>query len=96
MMDNEILDLRIEIDKIDMDILSLLNRRAELVMKIGEFKHAKGIHVRDLNREENLIAKLCECNQGPFSNDQISFIWREIIKHCCDLQTGLIEKSKTC
>lgn len=72
--------LRIGIDEIDDQILQLLNRRAALVRKVGEVKAKRpGAPFYVPSREQAIFERLAEKNDGPFSNEAIRRIFREII-----------------
>ena len=57
--------LREDIDKVDAELLRLLNQRAELVLKVGELKKANNLAVVHADREKILLARLCAENSGP-------------------------------
>ena len=48
--------LRENIDKVDAELLRLLNQRAELVLKVGELKKANNLAVVHADREKVLLA----------------------------------------
>lgn len=50
--------LRKEIDKVDGEIILLLNRRIQLVMSIRKLKKLHGLPIEDLSREEEIISGL--------------------------------------
>ncbi len=56
--DAELDELRGRIDELDHQMLSLLKRRAEVVMLVGDLKREKKLHVYDPKREEKLLARL--------------------------------------
>jgi chorismate mutase-like protein len=71
---------RQEIDRLDSQILELLNRRAECAMEIGRVKRQNGqpIHVPD--RERAVLTRLSEENRGPLSADSIHEVFRAIFE----------------
>jgi len=71
--------LREQIDRIDTQVLTLLNRRARLVTRIGHLKNRSQANVYVPSRERQIFARLAELNSGPLSNDAIRAIYREII-----------------
>jgi chorismate mutase/prephenate dehydratase len=76
----ELASLRGQIDEIDAEILTLLNRRATYVQRVGELKQGgrKGpIYVAA--RERDLVSALVEANPGPFPSVAIPHVFREII-----------------
>ena len=58
-MPNEELErLREEIDRVDAELVELLNKRLQLVDEIGALKRGQGLPVRDRAREEELLARI--------------------------------------
>ena len=58
-MPNEELErLREEIDRVDAELVELLNKRLQLVDEIGALKRGQGLPVRDRAREEELLAHI--------------------------------------
>ena len=70
---------REQIDRIDAQILNLLNRRANLAMRIGQVKSRDQAVVYVPSRERQVFARLTALNKGPLSNEAIHAIYREII-----------------
>ncbi|HXG19370.1 MAG TPA: prephenate dehydratase [Methylomirabilota bacterium] len=71
--------LREQIDRIDAQVLNLLNRRARLAMRIGQLKNQERASVYAPGRERQVLARLMELNPGPLSNEAIRAIYREVI-----------------
>lgn len=71
--------LREEIDKIDSEILKLLNARSELALKIGEIKKIYNLPVYDPEREKKIIERLIKENSGPLDNNAIIRLFERII-----------------
>ncbi len=69
---------RERIDRIDRQIVSLLNRRAALAKKIGQVKQSMGLDVYDPAREEAILARLEKDNTGPFPSPSLTAIFREM------------------
>jgi chorismate mutase/prephenate dehydratase len=69
---------REKIDRIDRQLVTLLNRRAALARKIGEIKKKKGLDVYDPSREDAILAALERENPGPFPPESLTAIFREI------------------
>jgi len=81
--------LRKLIDELDRELLGLLNRRGEIVMKIRELKKENDVGVYDPVRESQIEKRLRELNTGPLSDDSVLRIYREIISACRALQRPL-------
>ena len=84
--ENDLVQLRGEIDTIDKQILELLNQRAEVVLEIGEFKKKNDLGVYDPNREKQIEKNLAEMNNGPMPDKSVINIFRAIISACRELQ----------
>jgi chorismate mutase-like protein len=72
-------ELRHEIDAVDTQILSLLQRRLELVFKVGEVKRENGVKVYDPERERQMLARLSDLAAPPLSPDTVRRIFERII-----------------
>jgi chorismate mutase/prephenate dehydratase len=83
----ELLALRDRIDSIDRELLSLLNRRAEVALQVGEVKKKEGSVAFRPEREAQVIQGLKRVNQGPLLSDSVAPIWREIMSACRALET---------
>ena len=79
-------DLRQQISKNSVDILDLLNRRAELALKILAEKRRLDLPVFDPEREEQLLAEIVGHNQGPLPDAVIAELFRKIIETSRELQ----------
>ena len=79
-------NLREDIDKVDAELLRLLNQRAELVLKVGELKKANNLAVVHADREKILLARLCERNSGPLPKEMVVQLFQQIIDTLKQLQ----------
>lgn len=77
-MSNVFGKFRDEIDRIDAEILRLLNRRMECAMEVGRIKLSKGIPLFHPEREQLVAQRLSELNTGPLSEESLRSIYREI------------------
>ena len=57
--------LRAEIDRIDKDLVGLLNRRSEIAVQIGQIKQAQGLDIWSSSREDEVVARAIEASRGP-------------------------------
>ena len=78
--------LRIQIDSLDQQLLSLLNQRAKVAEEVGEIKRAEGSPFFRPDRVAQVIAKIERSNQGPLLNAHVAAIWREIMSACLALE----------
>jgi len=72
---------RMDIDKVDQGLVELLNKRAEIVMKIKRMKEKHNIPLYDARREEDLINNIVKYNKGPLYNDNIIQIFESIFRN---------------
>jgi len=79
-------ELRVQIDSLDQQLLSLLNQRANVAEKVGEIKRAEGSPFFRPDRVAQVIAKIEKANQGPLLNAHVAAIWREIMSACLALE----------
>jgi chorismate mutase/prephenate dehydratase len=89
MAEKEIHRLRDEIDQIDRTILKALSLRGKKVVEIGKIKKALRSRFYVPEREENILNHLKRQNAGPFSNDAIQTIFREILSASLALESPL-------
>ncbi len=79
-------DLRLQIDAIDQQLLTLLNRRALVAEKVGEVKKREGTAFFRPDRVAQVIDKIQLANPGPLKNPHVAAIWREIMSACLALE----------
>lgn len=77
---------RVQIDKLDVQILKLINERAELASKIGKVKSETNDSVFSPAREEEVLGNVLAANKGPLPEVTVRAIYREIISGSRALQ----------
>jgi len=82
-------ELRKEIDSLDDQILSLLNRRARAAIEVGKIKEDQNLRFYVPEREVEILRRLSEHNPGPFPNEALKSIYREIISASLSLEKPL-------
>ncbi|GJL78513.1 MAG: prephenate dehydratase [Nitrospinaceae bacterium] len=87
----DIQDLREKIDKIDDQLLKLINRRAALAIQIGQEKSKKNKanHFHVPHRERAIIRRLTDNNQGPFPDESVETVFREVFSATLALEKPL-------
>jgi len=75
----EIEKLRKKIDRIDSQILELINERARTALEIGRHKRDKKLFFYNPEREREILEKISGLNEGPFPAESVKSIYREII-----------------
>jgi chorismate mutase/prephenate dehydratase len=79
-------EYREKIDNFDIEIVELLNKRAEYAIKIGKFKKSSKREIIDYNREKDVISNILNANKGRFPENDLINIYREIIAATRKLQ----------
>ena len=82
-------DWRVEIDKIDAELLRLLNARAEIAVRVGETKRIEGLSVLNRGREREVIERARRANRGPLDDEAVERLFRAVIRESRRLQTQL-------
>ena len=78
--------LRDEIDTLDKSIIKLVNDRAKVSLKILQEKQRLNLQIYDPQREEQVLQKVMQENNGPFSAEQIKSIFKVIVESCRNVQ----------
>ena len=78
--------LRTQIDRLDAELLSLLNQRARVAEEVGELKRHEGTPFFRPDRVAQVIAKVQASTPGPLQNQHVASIWREIMSACLALE----------
>jgi len=79
-------ELREQIDRIDGEILTLLNERAEAGMEVGKIKQSQNAVIYVPEREKAILSKLMDKNTGPLTDEAVKAIYREIISSIRSLE----------
>lgn len=79
-------NLRSEIDRIDKDLVRLLNRRAEVALSIGQVKQRQGLEVWSPAREDEVISRALSGSEGPLPHETLRLIFRELMSGSRALQ----------
>ena len=92
MSDETINNPRGEIDAIDRELLRLLNKRAEIALRVGAAKAAGETPLCDPNREKEVLSRLREENNGPLDERSIDNIFQRIIDESLQLQQKTFQR----
>ena len=79
-------NLRVQIDKLDLHILKLVNERAAVAAEIGKVKNDHGSDVFSPAREEEVLQNVLQANKGPLDTSTVRAIFREIMSGSRALQ----------
>ena len=81
--------LRSQVDKLDQQLLKLVNERASLAAEIGQLKTDHGGEVFSPAREEEVLQNVLLSNKGPLDNATVRAIFRELMSGSRALQKVL-------
>lgn len=90
-LQDELAGVRSEIDRIDGELLNLLNLRARCAQKVGEIKARHGAegYIYRPEREAQVLRRLQDINTGPLPSENITFFFREVMSACLSLEDPL-------
>ena len=77
---------RAEIDRIDLELLALLNRRTVEVEQIGSIKKQSDLPIYEPKREDEVFRNVLSQNSGPLPADAVRRIFERIIDEMRTLQ----------
>lgn len=78
-MDPELAALRDAIDGLDREILELVAKRVEVVLRVGDYKRERGLKVYDPSREREVLDMLCALGRPPLTAPTIRRIFERLI-----------------
>ena len=78
---------REQIDRLDDDLLKLLNQRAALARQIGHIKGEEAVLRPE--REAQVLRRMAEANLGPLSGDGVTQLFTEIMSQCRALEAPI-------
>jgi chorismate mutase/prephenate dehydratase len=71
------------------DLVTVMNRRAEIATRIGHVKDQQGLEVWSPAREEEVLAKAVAASKGPLPPETLRLIFRELMSGSRSLQQTL-------
>jgi chorismate mutase len=72
-------DWRKEIDRIDEELVRLLNERSKCAIELGRIKREMGLPIYSPDRETEVISHVTNVNSGPLDPDAIRRLFERII-----------------
>jgi 3-deoxy-7-phosphoheptulonate synthase/chorismate mutase len=79
-------ELRSRLDEINLQLLNLMSKRGAIVKEIGEIKKKQGVQKFDPVREREMLEQLVKHNTGPFDDETIRHLFKQIFKASLELQ----------
>jgi len=86
-------ELRSEIDRINRELLALLAERGRIAQEIGRIQTALDLPHYDPVREAEMLDYLTRENPGPFPNETIKHLFKEIFKASLTLEEAEDQKA---
>lgn len=86
---NKLKKIRNRIDSTDRKLLALLNKRADLALEVKKEKRGQASNVYVPEREAEVFGRIIAGNKGPFPDDSVKAVFREIISASRALQAPL-------
>lgn len=88
-VDEQLAKLRQQIDGIDQQLLDLISARARCAQEVAAVKKNGGDSIADFyrpEREAQVLRRVMENNNGPFANEEVARLFREIMSACLALE----------
>jgi chorismate mutase len=79
-------ELRSRVDEVDRELIRILNERARIVQEMVEIKAQAGKPLFDPKREEEILRKVAEVNEGPIYDSSMREIFEIILHRIRDLE----------
>ncbi|PYJ03466.1 MAG: chorismate mutase, partial [Verrucomicrobia bacterium] len=77
------------IDKLDGQIVKLLNERTKHVLAIGEIKLKAGEEIYAPDRERAVLQRVSRKNHGPMTDNCLRAVYREVMSSALSLQKSM-------
>ena len=74
--------VRRQIDRLDEQLLRLVNRRARLALEIGRIKKRRKWPVFDAAREAAVLRHMARTNRGPLSAGAVKHVILAVLSEC--------------
>jgi chorismate mutase / prephenate dehydratase len=81
--------LRSKIDRLDQELVKLMNERAKIALEIGKLKHSCGISAYAPAREDEVLSRASELSTGPLADRSVRAVFRELISGSRALEKSL-------
>ncbi|MEY2427530.1 MAG: chorismate mutase / prephenate dehydratase [Verrucomicrobiota bacterium] len=77
------------IDKLDNQIVKLLNERTKHILAVGEIKLKAGEEIYAPHRERAVLQRISRNNPGPITSESLRAIYREIMSSALSLEKSM-------
>ena len=89
---DDLAEWRKQIDKIDQELLRLLNQRSRCAQEIGRHKKGLGLPVRSPERESEILRNVVKANSGPLDDAAVRRLFERIIDEARWLERHAVEE----
>lgn len=83
---------RDEIDRLDEQLVKLLNARSECAIELGRLKRELGLPIYSPDREREVIAHVTGINNGPLDRGAVRRLFERIIDESRSIERATVEK----
>ena len=90
--DLNIEDWRDEIDRLDEQLVKLLNARSQCAIELGRIKRELGLEIYSPDREREVIAHVTSINPGPLDRTAVRRLFERIIDESRRIERVTVEK----
>jgi chorismate mutase len=90
--DLNIEDWRDEIDRLDEQLVKLLNARSQCAIELGRIKRDLGLAIYSPDREREVIAHVTGINPGPLDRTAVRRLFERIIDESRRIERVTVEK----
>ena len=87
----DLADWRKRIDALDVELVRLLNERAQCVSELGKIKRAHHLNLYDPVRETEVFRNVLAHNTGPLKDDALGRIFERIIDESRRLERTVMQ-----
>jgi len=91
-IDLKIEDWRDEIDRLDEQLVKLLNARSQCAIELGRIKRELGLAIYSPDREREVIAHVTGINPGPLDRTAVRRLFERIIDESRRIERVTVEK----
>ena len=85
-MEARVREIRERVDRVDRELVRILNERARLVQEVVAVKAEAGKPLFDAKREEEILRRVAEENEGPIYDSSMREIFELILHRIRDLE----------
>ncbi len=83
---DDLVHCRQAIDRLDLQLVEILNRRTTIVEEIGRIKRDLALAIYEPKREDDVFRNIAGHNEGPLSSDALKRIFERIIDEMRNVQ----------